>query len=428
MLFRFSLYGFLKNQRYFEPFLVLFLLERGLTFFWIGLLVGFCHVCVNVMEIPTGAVADLYGRRRCMVMSMTAYVCAFVIFATSHDVVTLFGAMFFFAIGEAFRTGTHKAIILHWLRREGRVEEKTRTYGYTRSWSKVGSAVSVAIGAAIVLVTRGYTVWLFWLTLIPYVINTANLWSYPRYLDGAQTHKASVRGVLVHLRDTLVMVWRRADLRRLLWESMAFEGVYGVVKDYLQPVLRALAIGLMLASVVDADGRAALIIAPVYVALELLSSVASRVSHRTARWWGGEEGAARHMWWINLLVFAALTPLLVLKLYVPVAAGFILLAILQNLWRPVQVSRYDTHSQAEQSATILSIDSQAKALAMAVMAPLLGLCIDLASPGVSATAVAEKTFWPVGVLGLVASAGIVLACRKPLQPLKQCVAPDSTIQ
>ena len=30
MLFRFSLYGFLKNQRYFEPFLVLVFLEKGL--------------------------------------------------------------------------------------------------------------------------------------------------------------------------------------------------------------------------------------------------------------------------------------------------------------------------------------------------------------------------------------------------------------
>ena len=29
MLFRFSLYGFLKNQRYFEPFLVLVLLDKG---------------------------------------------------------------------------------------------------------------------------------------------------------------------------------------------------------------------------------------------------------------------------------------------------------------------------------------------------------------------------------------------------------------
>ena len=41
MIFRFSLYGLLKNQRYFEPFLILVFLEKGLTFFQIGLLVAF---------------------------------------------------------------------------------------------------------------------------------------------------------------------------------------------------------------------------------------------------------------------------------------------------------------------------------------------------------------------------------------------------
>ena len=32
MIFRFSLYGFLKNQQYFEPFIMLVFLQMGLTF------------------------------------------------------------------------------------------------------------------------------------------------------------------------------------------------------------------------------------------------------------------------------------------------------------------------------------------------------------------------------------------------------------
>ena len=56
MLFRFSLYGFLKNQRYFEAFLVLVFMDKGLSFFQIGLLVGFRELMVNLFEIPSGAV------------------------------------------------------------------------------------------------------------------------------------------------------------------------------------------------------------------------------------------------------------------------------------------------------------------------------------------------------------------------------------
>ena len=50
MLLRFSLYGFLKNQRYFEPFLILAYLQLGLSFFEIGLLIGPDDAPVHVFD------------------------------------------------------------------------------------------------------------------------------------------------------------------------------------------------------------------------------------------------------------------------------------------------------------------------------------------------------------------------------------------
>ena len=145
MLFRFSLYGFLKNQRYFEPFLVLVFLDKGLSFFVIGLLIAFREATVNLLEIPSGAMADVWGRRRAMVASFASYIVSFLIFGAATGAPALFLAMFFFGVGETFRTGTHKAMIFAWLRLQGRTDEKTRFYGYTRSWSKFGSAVSVVL-------------------------------------------------------------------------------------------------------------------------------------------------------------------------------------------------------------------------------------------------------------------------------------------
>ena len=69
MMFRFSLYGFLKNQQYYEPFIILALLEKGQSFTSIGLLVGIRELAITLLEIPSGALADLYGRRRSMVLS-----------------------------------------------------------------------------------------------------------------------------------------------------------------------------------------------------------------------------------------------------------------------------------------------------------------------------------------------------------------------
>ena len=132
MLKRFSLYGFLKNQRYFEDWILLAFLAKGISFTTWGLLIGFRELMINLMEVPSGAIADLFGRRKSMILSFVAYIISFVIFGAARNVALLLLGMAFFAVGEAFRTGTHKAMIFTWLRNRGRADEKTRVYGYTR--------------------------------------------------------------------------------------------------------------------------------------------------------------------------------------------------------------------------------------------------------------------------------------------------------
>ncbi|MBN2312661.1 MAG: hypothetical protein JXM79_01950 [Sedimentisphaerales bacterium] len=112
VLFRFSLYGFLKNQRYFAPFILLAFLEKGLPFFQIGVLFGFRELCINLFEIPSGALADLHGRKKTMILSFFSYTVSFVLFALSAHYLHLFFAILFFSIGEAFRAGTHKAMVI----------------------------------------------------------------------------------------------------------------------------------------------------------------------------------------------------------------------------------------------------------------------------------------------------------------------------
>src|SRR3989339_1241790 len=116
LLFRFSLYGFLKNLRFFEAFLLLFVRDKGLSFTQIGVMFAFREICVNLLNIPTGALADLYGRKKSLMAALLAYIISFVIFTFADTILILFGAMFLFGIGESFRSGTHKAMIFDYLR------------------------------------------------------------------------------------------------------------------------------------------------------------------------------------------------------------------------------------------------------------------------------------------------------------------------
>ena len=77
--------------------------------------------------------------------------------------------------------------------------------------------------------------------------------------------------------------------------------------------------------------------------------------------------------------------------------GFIALYIVQNIWRPVLISRFDAHSDETQGATILSIESQAKSLSTMIIAPLLGLSVDFAR----INNIGAHEFWPIGLLGFI---------------------------
>ena len=403
MLFRFSLYGFLKNQRYYDPFLILAFLEKGLTFFQIGILIGFREICTNLFEIPSGALADLYGRRRAMIFSFCAYIASFATFALSESFAILFMAMFFFGLGDAFRTGTHKAMIFDWLNMQGRSDEKTKIYGYTRSWSQMGSAVSVLI-AGVLVFYRGNFTDVFWFSIIPYLLNIINFLGYPVRLDGDRQSKFSLKSVAELLGSALKQSVQFPPLRRLVFEGMGFEGMYKASKDYLQPILKQTAIALPFLVLMDESKRAALLVAGVYFVLYFLSSFASRNSHRISDWRGGDEGAAQVMWWIDLALFALLIPALWYRWYPAIIALFVALAILQNFWRPGLISRFNEQSTPSMSATILSVEAQSKSLATIVLAPLLGWLVD-----------SVGNFSPVGIVGTAIAIAILVIYHNELE-------------
>ena len=403
MLFRFSLYGFLKNQRYYENFLYLAFLDKGLSYLAIGILIGFREVCTNLFEIPSGAIADLYGRRRAMIFSFCAYIASFVIFAVSKSLLPLFAAMFFYGLGDAFRSGTHKAMIFDWLRLQGRSDEKTKVYGFTRSWSQMGSAVSVLIASGLVFYSGNF-IDIFWFSIIPYAMNIVNFFGYPARLDGDKQSEFSLKAVARMLGSAVKQSVQFAPLRRLVFEGMGFEGMYKASKDFLQPILEQTALALPLLLALNESKRTALLVAGVYFILYFLSSFASRNSHRISDWRGGDEGAARFMWWIDLALFTLLIPALWFNWYSAIIALFVALAILQNFWRPGLISRFNAQSTPEMSATILSIEAQSKSLATIILAPLLGWMID-----------SVGSFWPVGVVGTCIAVAILLAYQGELK-------------
>ena len=369
---KFSAYGFLKNLRFFEPFLVLFFLDKGISYIEIGTLYAIREIAINVTEIPSGALADILGRRRTMIASFVAYLASFVLFWTGSNFSVFVPAMLLFAFGEAFRTGTHKAMILTYLRLNGIESTKADYYGHTRAWSQVGSAVSAAIAAGIVFGYRNYHA-VFLYSTIPYALDLILLITYPKELDGeSQQRSGSVRESIRALGRFLRLTATNRVARRSVVSSSVYSGVYKGTKDFLQPMIVALAVAVPILPSLPIDQREAILVGLVYSILFLITSWSSRESSSIARLFGTESRALNWILVIGLVFSIAVGATAALGVPVVPVVLFFMIFIVQNVRRPVGVSVISDSVPEGALATVLSVESQAQSLFAALFAFAVG--------------------------------------------------------
>lgn len=380
--YKFCAYGFLKNLRFFEPFLMLFFLEKGLSFLEIGILYSIREIGVNLIEIPSGILADAFGRRKTMVFSFISYIAAFLVFNFGSGFSIFILAMVFFSIGESFRTGTHKAMIFEYLRIRGWSSQKVHYYGHTRASSQIGSAVSAVIAAVIVFYTGTLRV-VFLYSTIPYFLDLFLMMSYPKELDGEIKgfSKKEIFSSVREVVDGVVIAVKNPLFIKTLLNISVPQGFHKAVKDYLQPAITAFALAVPLFIYLEDQKRVSIMIGLFYTVIYIFTSfvsknsgnIASRFSHLCVP--------------LNLTLFAVMGIGIAIGTSmnsgIPSIAigGFMVIYVFENLRRPIGVSYLSSMVKPGVVATVLSVDSQFSAFIASAIAIVLGYIADIAGIG-----------------------------------------------
>jgi MFS family permease len=390
--YKFCAYGFLKNLRFFEPFLMLFFLEKGLTYLEIGTLYAAREVCVNLIEIPSGVIADTLGRRRSMAVSFISYILSFIVFFFADSYWILFVAMLVFAAGEAFRTGTHKAMIFDYLHMHNWGHLKAHYYGHTRAWSQAGAALSALIAAFLVFWQGSYApVFLF--TIVPYILDLILILSYPANLDGPRhTSDKTVASEFSSVVQSLMKSLRNKDLLRAIANQSLYSGYYKAFKDYLQPILKNFAIALPVLLALQDDQRTALITGFVYAALYLLTAYASKSSGKMSERFHTLAIPLNSMLFMGIsfgvvsgIAYWLGVPLLAIILYVGIY-------VIENLRKPMGIAYVTERMDKGSLASALSVESQAETLFAVLIALMLGFFSNLWGLGMGILVVSAICF------------------------------------
>lgn len=315
-----------------------------------------------------------------MIFSFLSYIASFIIFYFFPVFSIYIIAMIFFAFGEAFRTGTHKAMILEYLKIKKIEHLKVEYYGFTRSWSQKGSAISSLIAGAIVFYSGQYK-FVFLASIVPYLLELVLMISYPTELNGeikkVQKHNF-LADVFQNSKETsanFLKIFHNPALRKSLLNSALYDSLFKSVKDYIQPVMQFYALSLPIFLFIK-DKRDTILIAIIYFVLYLLTSTASKNSGKFMRKFQSLAKAINVSFIIGVffVILAGLFYLLDLKLISVIF--FILLFVSQNLRRPMNVGYISETIPSKVMASGLSAESQLKTLIIAILAPLMGFLSD----------------------------------------------------
>jgi|SRR5674476_842558 len=385
---KFCAYGFLKNLLFFEPFLILFLRDAGLSYTQIGLLVSFQLITQNILEIPAGILADSMGRRRTLMASFAFYIAAFIFFFFSYGLLGFIIAMFLFALGEALRTGTHKAMIFDYLKLNGWQSEKVAYYGITRAWSQRGSALSALLAAFFVIATRDYRM-IFIISVIPYLADLILVASYSSALDGSKTgfHLAEIKANYYRNLKEFFYSFKKPGLLKTTINNAIFSGYYKAVKDFLQPILAVLALSLPVMIGYSDEQRSALVVGIVYFFIYQATSYASRKSSAFSKKTVNLQQALSISLWTGLLA-GIISGITYYAGYPAIAVAFyIIIYLIENLRKPIAISETANQLDTDILATVLSTASQFETLFAALLSAMLGVFADHFGLGIAIASV-----------------------------------------
>ena len=136
------LYDLLISFRLVDAVWVLFLLDRGYTLAQVGIAEGVFHITSMLFEIPSGMFADLFGRKKTLLLSGTAGIFSSFFMALDGWSGWIYFGMICSALAFNLASGTQEAIVYDSLL-EGKCEDR-----YKKVWANMSVIGRVAQAAA----------------------------------------------------------------------------------------------------------------------------------------------------------------------------------------------------------------------------------------------------------------------------------------
>lgn len=374
------LYRFFSSFDITSAIWVLYLGYKGMNLVEIGLLEGIFHITGFLSEIPTGALADLFGRKKSMIIGRMTSLLSVIIMLFSNSFIGFAIGFILSAWGYNLNSGSEEALVYDTLKTLNKEDEYLRINGRLNFIIEISQGLAVFIGGLLSQISFSISY------VVAIIIGICSLILSFNFIEVEIINKNKEKiKVIDHFKTSINIVRNNKKLINVL---MFFPIIYtfsAIIYFYGQKFFSDM-------------GYSKAGISIIFLLNGIFSSLGSVLSHKIYRKY-------KSLGWISISMTICILTIFIgnvtkeVSILIFVSIGF-LTAILQ----PISSKLINSMVKSSQRATIISVESMFYSLMMIILFPVSGLIGDVSSLDIS--------FKIVGVVGVVITTIEIVSIRK----------------
>ncbi|MEK7633807.1 MAG: MFS transporter [Patescibacteria group bacterium] len=352
-----ALINFFSTLYFYLPILTIYYQQRNLNFVQINSLLGIITASIFFAEIPTGLLADKFGRKISMVLALLFQLFGeiFFLFATNYLHFILISIIA--GIGFAFQSGCSQALVYDSLKEEGKEKEMKKTAGLIGAFYQAGHLVGAFASSFIIFQLTKPRITL---AIIMTIVSVGIAFLITFLLKEPQsTYRHSEKNPIELLKQSFSIMKNNLSLRRIILLGLVTTPFVGYLRNFQPPYFQLSHIPTMWLGI--SLGIAG-----------ILAMLMSKYGYKLEKVLG-----------VNALFIGTLFPgifyIFMSFIFSPFISGilFIINYGSMSLQEPFFADYYNIHIKSENRATTLSAINMFSSIYIALMGLVIGSIADV---------------------------------------------------
>lgn len=209
-----ALIYFFSSLYFYLPVITIYYQQKGLSFLQMGSLWGITTISIFLSEIPTGILADKFGRKTSIIFAILFQLIGEILFLFAGNYLHFIIISVISGIGFAFQSGCIQALVYDFLKEGKREQEMKQIWGKITALGQMGFIFGALASSIVVVSTKSPQISLaIILTIISVTIALA-LSFLIKEPKNKYTH--SEKSPFILLKSSIELIYHNSSLRRII--------------------------------------------------------------------------------------------------------------------------------------------------------------------------------------------------------------------